>query len=569
MLQHLGIVLRHALGRDPRHGRNRSLDFLDADGLLALVLGHQHLRCAGFVDHVDRLVRQLAVVDVTRRQLHRGLDSLVGVLQLVVVLEIRLEALEDGDGVLDRRFVDVDLLEPAHQSAVLLEVLAVFLVGGRAHAADRARSQSRLEQIRGIHRAAGGGAGTDHCVDFVDEQDGVRVGFELLEHLLQALLEVAAVAGAGQQRAHVEREHGRRSQNLRHFAVDDALGQTFGNRGLADAGFAHEQRIVLLAPAQHLDRAVDLGVTSDHRVDLAVARLLVEVDAIGVERLALLLGLVAALVGLSLLIHTAHRTGFGNARPLGDAVADVVDRVVTRHVLLLQEIGGVAFALGKDRDQHIGARHFFATGRLDVDHCALDHALETGRRLGIVGAIRHQVFEFGLEVIHQAGAQLVEIDAAGPHHRGGVGIIDQRKQQMLKRRILVMTLIRDRKCAVERLFKALRKSWHSASSLAPAIMIVVAASGNKNISHIGTYDRGGRSGSRCSLSLRSRRMPRTRHPQRRLADIRRSSGSNECKTRSYFRDSQQGYFFSITHCKGCWCLRAKSITWVTLVSAIS
>ena len=40
-----------------------------------------------------------------------------------------------------------------------------------------------------------------------------------------------------------------------------------------------------------------------------------------------------------------------------------------------------------------------------------------------------------------------------------------------------------------------------------------------------------------------------------------------------FRPGREGreviYFFSITHCRGCWCLRAKSITWVTLVSAIS
>jgi hypothetical protein len=28
-------------------------------------------------------------------------------------------------------------------------------------------------------------------------------------------------------------------------------------------------------------------------------------------------------------------------------------------------------------------------------------------------------------------------------------------------------------------------------------------------------------------------------------------------------------FFSITHCSGCWCWRAKSMTWVTLVSATS
>jgi hypothetical protein len=65
-------------------------------------------------------------------------------------------------------------------------------------------------------------------------------------------------------------------------------------------------------------------------------------------------------------------------------VADVVDRVVARHVLLLQEIGGVALALGEDRDQHVGAGHLLAAGRLDVDHRALDHALEAGGRLGVV-----------------------------------------------------------------------------------------------------------------------------------------------------------------------------------------
>ena len=31
----------------------------------------------------------------------------------------------------------------------------------------------------------------------------------------------------------------------------------------------------------------------------------------------------------------------------------------------------------------------------------------------------------------------------------------------------------------------------------------------------------------------------------------------------------ESYFFSMTHCSGCWCLRAKSITCVTLVSATS
>src|SRR6185437_4553961 len=132
---------------------------------------------------------------------------------------------------------------------------------------------------------------------------------------------------------------------------DDALGEPLGNRGLADAGLADEQRIVLLPAAQYLDRAVDLGIPPDHRIDLAVARLLVQIHAVGFERFALLLGILVAL-GLGLFIDAADGARFGDSGPLGNAVADVVDRVVAGHVLLLQEIGGMALAFREDRNQN-------------------------------------------------------------------------------------------------------------------------------------------------------------------------------------------------------------------------
>src|SRR6185312_17137221 len=135
-------------------------------------------------------------------------------------------------------------------------------------------------------------------------------------------------------------------EHVRHLAIDDAAREPYRDRGLADAGFADEQRVVLLAAAEHLDRAADLAIAADQRIDLAVLRLLVEVDAIGLERVALLLGLVAGL-GVGFFLRAARGTRLGHAGPLGDAVADVVDRVVARHVLLLQEIGGVALALGE------------------------------------------------------------------------------------------------------------------------------------------------------------------------------------------------------------------------------
>jgi hypothetical protein len=181
-------------------------------------------------------------------------------------------------------------------------------------------------------------------VDLVDEQDRTRIGFEFLDDLLEPLLEVAAIACAGKERAHVEREHRRIAQHVRHFTMDDAARETLGDRGLVDTSLADEKRIVLLPPAQHLDRPVDLGLTADQRIDLALARLLVEVDAIGIERIALLFRLVAGL-GVVVLVGAPHRPRFRHARPLGDAVADVIDRVIARHVLLLQEVRGMALAL--------------------------------------------------------------------------------------------------------------------------------------------------------------------------------------------------------------------------------
>ena len=87
--------------------------------------------------------------------------------------------------------------------------------------------------------------------------------------LLQPLLEIAAIAGAGEQRAHVEREDRGVLQHFGHVAFDDALGQALGDRRLADAGIADIERVVLGAAAQHLDGAVELGIAADQRIDLA------------------------------------------------------------------------------------------------------------------------------------------------------------------------------------------------------------------------------------------------------------------------------------------------------------
>ena len=216
------------------------------------------------------------------------------------------------------------------------------------------------------------------------------------------------------------------SQHLRHVALDDLLGEPFGDRRLADAGIADIERVVLGAPAEHLDGAPQLQLAADQRIDLAGARLGVQIDAPGVQG-ALLAASLFRFLGLAaaFLARAAHRTDLLGARPLGDAVRDVVHRIIAGHVLLLQEIGGVALALGEDRDEHVGAGHLLAAGRLHVDDGALDDALEAGGRLGVLAVDADEVGELGVDIFVEVGLQLLEVDVAGAHDGGGVLVVEQ------------------------------------------------------------------------------------------------------------------------------------------------
>ena len=187
-------------------------------------------------------------------------------------------------------------------------------------------------------------------MDLIDEQDRARIGLDFLHDGLEAFLEVAAIAGACEQRTHVEREHRRIVEHLRNLAAHDLAREPFGNRRLADARIADIERIVLGPAAQHLDGALDLLVAADQRIDPAVLRLLVQVDAIGFERVGAALLAVLALDGGGIVLHAADAARFGHAGALRDAVADEIHRVEAGHVLLGQEEGRVALALGEHRD---------------------------------------------------------------------------------------------------------------------------------------------------------------------------------------------------------------------------
>ncbi len=180
------------------------------------------------------------------------------------------------------RLAHLDRLEAPLERGVLLEVLAVLVERGRTDGLQLAAGQHRLEDGGRVDRALGG-TRTDEGVDLVDEHDDVAAGADLLEDLLQALLEVTAVAAAGDQRAEVEGVELLVLERLGHLALDDGLGQALDDGGLADAGLADQHRVVLGAAGQHLHDALDLLLAPDDRVELALAGGLGEVAAELVE----------------------------------------------------------------------------------------------------------------------------------------------------------------------------------------------------------------------------------------------------------------------------------------------
>ena len=91
--------------------------------------------------------------------------------------------------------------------------------------------------------------------------------------------------------------------------------------------------------------------------------------------------------------------GLGRRVALADAVADVGHRIEAAHVLLLEEIDGIAFALGEQSDEHVGAGHFVAARRLDVEDRALDDALEAAGRGRIGAGVGDQRAELIVEIV--------------------------------------------------------------------------------------------------------------------------------------------------------------------------
>ena len=263
-------------------------------------------------------------------------------------------------------------------------------------------------------------------MDLVDEQDRAGDLLQFVDHTLEALLEIAPVLGAGNERTHVQRVDRALAQHFGHPFLDDEPRQSLRHGGLADAGLAHVQGVVLAPPAENLDRALDLGLPADQRIDAPVAGQLVEVCGELLQRTGLLRVVLALYPGARLILPG---NAVGNLR---NPVGDVPDHVVTGDFLGFHQVDRLGLPFREYRHQHVHRRHLVLAAGLHVGDGAVKRPLESERRLR-VGAFAIFAAQPGgrlIDEIRQFPPEPVEITPAGPQDPVNLRRIQQRQQQV-------------------------------------------------------------------------------------------------------------------------------------------
>ena len=118
--------------------------------------------------------------------------------------------------------------------------------------------------------------------------------------------------------------------------------------------------VVVAAAAKHLHATLNFVLAPDQRIDITFASLGIQVDAVFCERrfLVLFLSGRGRLRFLLKVRGTADGPAFAKGWILGDAMRDKGHGIIAGHILRLQEVGSVGFALGENGDKDVCPGHF-------------------------------------------------------------------------------------------------------------------------------------------------------------------------------------------------------------------
>src|SRR5262245_41647832 len=116
-------------------------------------------------------------------------------------------------------------------------------------------------------------------MELVDEQNDVLGTANLIHDGFDALFELSTVLSARHHQRQVQRNYPFIPEQFGHVTGGNFLCQTFHNRSLADSCFSEQHGIVLSAPAENLNNALDLALSPNDRIHFALASYFSQITA--------------------------------------------------------------------------------------------------------------------------------------------------------------------------------------------------------------------------------------------------------------------------------------------------
>ena len=161
---------------------------------------HAHTRCC-LIHQVDCLVRQTAIRDVALREAHRRANGGILNARTVELLVFTAQPAKNLLCILLARLFHHDGLEAARESGILCKMLLVLAERRGADDLHLAARKRRLQNVCRVKRALRA-TGADERMDLVDEEDDALRLDDIIHHILEAFLELAAVLCPRHERRH-------------------------------------------------------------------------------------------------------------------------------------------------------------------------------------------------------------------------------------------------------------------------------------------------------------------------------------------------------------------------------
>ena len=222
---------------------------------------------SGFVDKVNGLVWQAAVIHIPHGHIHRRLYGFWRDIHFMIAFVAGAETRQNLHSVLGGGLTYHDLLEAALQGGILADELAVFVKGGGADYPQLSTGKLGLQDICGVN-----GALCRTCshngVKLVNEKDNAAVFDHLVDAELYPVFKIAPVLCACKHRGKVKGKNVLSPQGVGYISRYDGCRYALRYGSLAHARFSHKAGVVFGAAGQYAYHPSYLFVTAENRVAL-------------------------------------------------------------------------------------------------------------------------------------------------------------------------------------------------------------------------------------------------------------------------------------------------------------